>query len=107
MRLHTFKIGGVHPKENKITAEIQTKDAALPKVAIFPLGQHIGAPANPVVIAHGLHPTQRFVTRFGQFLFSMDLPFSIIRTFKSFLFSINSYAQKIPPGPAPIIMTSY
>ena len=49
MRLHTFKIGGVHPKENKITAEIQTKNAALPKVAIFPLEQHIGAPAKPVV----------------------------------------------------------
>ena len=49
MRLHTFKIGGVHPEENKITAEIKTKNAALPKVAIFPLGQHIGAPAKPVV----------------------------------------------------------
>lgn len=49
MRLHTFKIGGVHPKENKITAEIKTKNAALPKVAILPLGQHIGAPAKPVV----------------------------------------------------------
>ena len=49
MRLHTFKIGGVHPEENKITAEIETRNAALPKVAIFPLGQHIGAPAKPVV----------------------------------------------------------
>lgn len=49
MKLHTFKIGGVHPKENKITSEIQTKKAALPKVAIFPLGQHIGAPAKPIV----------------------------------------------------------
>jgi Na+-translocating ferredoxin:NAD+ oxidoreductase subunit C len=49
MKLHTFKIGGVHPEENKITAEIKTKNAALPKVAIFPLGQHIGAPAKPVV----------------------------------------------------------
>jgi electron transport complex protein RnfC len=49
MRLHTFKIGGVHPEENKITANIEIKEAALPKVAIFPLGQHIGAPAKPVV----------------------------------------------------------
>ena len=49
MRLHTFKIGGVHPEENKITADVKTKNAALPKVAIFPLGQHIGAPAKPVV----------------------------------------------------------
>src|SRR5574344_421205 len=49
MKLHTFRIGGVHPDENKITAEARTKNAALPKVAIFPLGQHIGAPAKPVV----------------------------------------------------------
>ncbi len=49
MNLHTFKIGGVHPEENKITAEIATTVAALPQQAIFPLSQHIGAPAKPVV----------------------------------------------------------
>lgn len=49
MRLHTFSIGGVHPAENKITAEIPTVAAALPEVAVFPLSQHIGAPAKPVV----------------------------------------------------------
>lgn len=49
MKLHTFRIGGVHPEENKITAEIATQVAPLPKQAIFPLGQHIGAPAKPVV----------------------------------------------------------
>ena len=49
MKLHTFKIGGIHPEENKITAEIPTQIAELPKQAIFPLSQHIGAPANPVV----------------------------------------------------------
>lgn len=49
MKLHTFRIGGVHPEENKITAGIPTVTAPLPKQAIFPLGQHIGAPAKPVV----------------------------------------------------------
>lgn len=49
MKLRTFRIGGVHPEENKITAEIATKVAELPKQAIFPLSQHIGAPAKPVV----------------------------------------------------------
>ena len=49
MNLRTFRIGGVHPEENKITAEMPTQVAALPKQAIFPLGQHIGAPAKPVV----------------------------------------------------------
>ena len=49
MNIKTFRIGGVHPQDNKITAEVPTHVAALPKQAIFPLGQHIGAPAKPVV----------------------------------------------------------
>lgn len=49
MKLRTFSMGGVHPEENKITADKATVAAALPKQAIFPLGQHIGAPAKPVV----------------------------------------------------------
>ena len=49
MKLHTFKIGGVHPNEYKLTAEMPTTPAALPQKAVFPLGQHIGAPAKPVV----------------------------------------------------------
>lgn len=49
MKLHTFKIGGIHPEENKITAEMPTRMAELPKQAIFPLSQHIGAPAKPIV----------------------------------------------------------
>lgn len=49
MNIRTFRIGGIHPEENKLTAESETKTAALPKQAIFPLSQHIGAPAKAVV----------------------------------------------------------
>ena len=49
MKIKTFSIGGVHPEENKLTHDAVTQVAALPKQAIFPLGQHIGAPAKPVV----------------------------------------------------------
>ena len=49
MNIRTFSIGGIHPEENKLTHEVETKVAALPKQAIFPLSQHIGAPAKPVV----------------------------------------------------------
>ncbi len=49
MNLRTFRIGGVHPEENKLTHEVPTVVAALPKQAIFPLSQHIGAPAKAVV----------------------------------------------------------
>jgi len=49
MNIRTFRIGGVHPEENKLTHESKTQVASLPKQAIFPLSQHIGAPAKPVV----------------------------------------------------------
>lgn len=49
MKLKTFSMGGIHPEENKITAEVATVVAPLPQQAIFPLSQHIGAPAKPVV----------------------------------------------------------
>lgn len=49
MKLRTFRIGGIHPEENKISAEVATVAAPLPKQAYFMLSQHIGAPAKPVV----------------------------------------------------------
>ena len=49
MKIRTFRIGGIHPEENKLTHEVPTQVAPLPKQAIFPLSQHIGAPAKPVV----------------------------------------------------------
>ena len=47
--MKTFRIGGVHPAENKLSAAEPIKVAELPKVAVFPMGQHIGAPALPCV----------------------------------------------------------
>ena len=49
MKVKTFKIGGVHPAENKLTNDAVTQAAAVPVQATFPLSQHIGAPAKPVV----------------------------------------------------------
>ena len=49
MKIRTFRIGGIHPEENKLTHEVTTQVAPLPKQAVFPLSQHIGAPAKPVV----------------------------------------------------------
>jgi electron transport complex protein RnfC len=45
----TFRIGGVHPAENKLSAGKAIETLALPKQAVFPLSQHIGAPATAIV----------------------------------------------------------
>lgn len=47
--LKTFSIGGVHPHENKLSAHQPILTAAIPEKAVILLGQHIGAPAKPVV----------------------------------------------------------
>ena len=47
--MKTFKKGGVHPAECKLSAGSPIREAALPKQAVFSMFQHIGAPAKPVV----------------------------------------------------------
>ena len=48
--MNTFRLGGVHPHDNKqFSAHQAIVDCPLPQKAIIPLIQHIGAPAQPVV----------------------------------------------------------
>lgn len=47
--LKTFKIGGVHPEENKRSANAPIQILPFPKQAIIPLGQNLGAPSKPLV----------------------------------------------------------
>lgn len=47
--LRTFSLGGIHPKENKLSAGQKIASLDLPKEVIIPLGMHIGAPATAVV----------------------------------------------------------
>lgn len=47
--LRTFSLGGIHPKENKLSAGVKIVSAPLPKEVIIPLGMHIGAPATACV----------------------------------------------------------
>jgi len=47
--MKTFKIGGIHPTDHKLSANTPIEAVALPKQAIVPLSQHIGAPAQAIV----------------------------------------------------------
>lgn len=44
--MRTFRIGGVHPPENKITASAKIIDVELPREVVVTFAQHIGAPAK-------------------------------------------------------------
>lgn len=45
----TFAKGGVHPPENKISADKKIEFLPLPKMVTIPISQHIGAPAKVTV----------------------------------------------------------
>lgn len=47
--LKTFRIGGIHPPEKKLSAGKKITPLAPPEQVIIPLSQHIGAPAAAVV----------------------------------------------------------
>lgn len=48
--MNTFRIGGVHPHDNKqFSAHKPIVDIPLPEKVVIPLIQHIGAPAKPIV----------------------------------------------------------
>ncbi|MEI8086028.1 MAG: electron transport complex subunit RsxC [Paludibacter sp.] len=47
--MRTFKMGGIHPKQNKFSAGQKAQIALLPKQAIIPLGHYLGAPSTAVV----------------------------------------------------------
>jgi len=47
--MKTFKLGGVHPPENKLSAQAAIETIPLPKQVVVPVGQHLGAPATAVV----------------------------------------------------------
>lgn len=47
--MKTFPLGGIHPPENKLTADIPIEYLPVPDIVTIPISQHIGAPATPVV----------------------------------------------------------
>ncbi len=47
--LKTFKLGGVHPPENKLSADKAIETLELPERVFIPVAQHIGAPAQALV----------------------------------------------------------
>lgn len=47
--LKTFRIGGVHPPERKLSSGSPIEVMPLPQVVQIPVAQHIGAPAVPLV----------------------------------------------------------
>lgn len=66
--LRTFRIGGIHPPENKLSAGKPITTLAAPKQVIIPLGQHIGAPAQAVVKKGDMVKVGTLIAKAGGFV---------------------------------------
>ena len=66
--LKTFKVGGVHPPENKISAGKKIEQLPIPKTVFIPVAQHIGAPSTAVVNKGDVVKTGQIIAKSSGFV---------------------------------------
>ncbi|MDR0333039.1 MAG: electron transport complex subunit RsxC [Dysgonamonadaceae bacterium] len=68
--MKTFKIGGVHPEENKFSAGKTIITTPLPKQAIIPVAAYLGAPSVPIVAKGDMVKVGQLIGQSGGFISS-------------------------------------
>ncbi len=94
--MNTFRIGGVHPHDNKVySAHRHITGCALPKKAVIPLVQHIGAPAQAVVEKGQQVKVGELIAKAGGFVSAnIHAPFS--GTITKIDTAIDAWGMKMP-----------
>jgi len=94
--MRTFKIGGVHPQDNKLySAHQPIIECPLPKQAIVPLVQHIGAPTQPVVEKGAKVKVGQLIAKAGGFV-SANVHAPVSGTVTKIEETIDAYGAKMP-----------
>lgn len=68
--MKTFALGGVHPPENKLSANIPIEVVPPPKQAVVPINQNLGAPAIPLVAKGDMVKAGQLIARGEAFISS-------------------------------------
>ncbi|MDP2087844.1 MAG: electron transport complex subunit RsxC [Flavobacteriaceae bacterium] len=68
--LKTFQLGGIHPPENKLTAEKSIQKMAIPKVVYVPIAQNIGIPSEIIVAVKDTVEIGQLIAKSGGFVSS-------------------------------------
>jgi electron transport complex protein RnfC len=68
--LKTFQLGGIHPSENKLTADKSIQKMAIPRVVYVPIAQHIGIPAEIIVAVKDSVEIGQVIAKSGGFVSS-------------------------------------
>ncbi|NTW33936.1 MAG: electron transport complex subunit RsxC [Bacteroidetes bacterium] len=74
--MKTFKRGGIHPKENKISSAYPIEVIPPPAIVYIPLSQHAGMPAIPVVNKNDKVKTGQLIAKAQGFI-SADIHSSV------------------------------
>lgn len=77
--MKTFKLGGVHPPDNKISKSAAIKPLSLPQTVSIPLSQHLGVPAVPVVKKGDVVKTGQLIAK-GEAFISANIHASVSGT---------------------------
>ena len=64
----TFKIGGIHPHDNKISVNAAIEDFPVMERAFISMSQHLGAPAEPVVVKGDKVKTGQLIAKSSGFI---------------------------------------
>lgn len=64
----TFSIGGIHPKDKKISIGAAIEDFPVMDMAYISVSQHLGAPAEPVVAKGDIVKTGQLIARASSFI---------------------------------------
>jgi len=68
--LKTFVLGGIHPPENKLSANQPVRTLEVPAQVVVPMGQNLGAPSKPVVKRGDKVKTGQLIAEAGGFISS-------------------------------------
>ncbi|MCQ2346500.1 MAG: electron transport complex subunit RsxC [Paludibacteraceae bacterium] len=94
--MRTFKIGGVHPHDNKIYSAHQSiTECPLPQKAIIPLVQHIGAPAQAIVEKGQKVKVGELIAKAGGFV-SANVHSPVSGTVNKIDTTIDAWGMKMP-----------
>lgn len=94
--MSTFRIGGVHPQDNKIySAHHAITAVPLPKQAIVPLVQHIGAPAQALVAKGDKVKVGQLIGKAGGFV-SANVHSPVSGTVTKIDTTVDAWGMKMP-----------
>lgn len=66
--MKTFPAGGIHPPENKLTADKPIAVLPIPETVVIPVAQHIGAPTEVLVKKGDIVKTGQLISKAGGFV---------------------------------------